>query len=57
LLRQYAEHDSQTASNQLIQRHLDTVFATCRREVCDADLDDDVSQVVFLILARKALPR
>jgi hypothetical protein len=56
-LRQYAEHDSQTAFNQLIQRHLDTVFATCRREVCDADLDDIFGQVVFLILARKALPR
>ncbi|HEX8236412.1 MAG TPA: sigma-70 family RNA polymerase sigma factor [Abditibacteriaceae bacterium] len=48
------EHDSQTAFNQLIQRHLDMVFATCRREVCDADLAEDVSQVVFLTLARKA---
>jgi RNA polymerase sigma factor (sigma-70 family) len=48
------EHQSQAAFNQLIQRHLDMVFATCRREVSDADLAEDVSQVVFLTLARKA---
>jgi DNA-directed RNA polymerase specialized sigma24 family protein len=47
LLRQYVETDSQAAFNQLIQRHLNMVFATCRREVCDADLAEDVSQVVF----------
>ncbi len=54
LPRQYVKHRSEAAFARIIQRHLGLVYATCRRETGDAELAEDVTQAVFLVLAKKA---
>ncbi len=55
LLRQYAQEGSDGAFRELVERHIALVNATARRLAGgDAHLADDVTQLVFTDLARKA---
>lgn len=54
LLRAYVRHGSRPAFDRPVERHRRLVYAVCRREVGDPALAEDVTQAVFLILAKKA---
>ncbi len=54
LLRRYAEFGSEPAFAQLMERYYDFVFSVCRRMLGDAQLAEDVTQTVFLLLSTKA---
>ncbi len=54
LVRAYAAEGSETAFRALVARHLDLVFATAMRQIGDAGIAEEVTQNVFVALARKA---
>lgn len=54
LLRDYAAGDSQAAFGELVRRHLDLVHSAAVRMTLDRHLAEDVSQAVFVALARQA---
>ncbi len=54
LLRAYAEHRSEPAFTELVRRHLDFVHSAALRMVCDSHLAQDVTQGVFVALAKNA---
>jgi len=54
LLMEYAARGSEAAFAELSKRYIRLVYSTCRREVGDSDLANDVTQAVFLLLAQKA---
>ncbi|MEO7798279.1 MAG: sigma factor, partial [Opitutaceae bacterium] len=55
LLRRYAEENSQDAFAEVVQRHLDFVYAAALRQVHgNAALAEDVAQTIFADCARRA---
>ncbi|MDR3458036.1 MAG: sigma-70 family RNA polymerase sigma factor [Verrucomicrobiae bacterium] len=56
LLRAYAEHRSEPAFAELVRRHVAFVHSAAGRMVCDSHLAQDVTQGVFVALAKNAAP-
>src|ERR1044071_8306163 len=54
LLCAYAESRSEAAFSELVRRHVDFVYSAARRMVCDPHLAEDVTQSVFMALAKSA---
>src|SRR6266404_3906596 len=55
LLRDYVTSGSDTAFAELVDRYLDFVYSTARRQLGNEQLAEEVAQVVFSLLARKAV--
>jgi len=54
LVTAYVAEGSEAAFRALVNRHVDMVFATALRQTGNAALAEDISQNVFISLARKA---
>jgi len=54
LLQAWVTRSDETAFAELVRRHIGLVHASARRQVGASPLADDVTQAVFLVLARKA---
>jgi DNA-directed RNA polymerase specialized sigma24 family protein len=54
LIREYARNGAEGSFGELVHRHIDLVYLTAFRVLRHADLAEEVSQRVFVALARNA---